>query len=89
MPTWTGMSHALSAVLVLVLSPFIQSFVDTLLENYQFLPILEAIGHTLSTFPTVPYSTDTVTTFVFFGTVALLTFIWGVAYHLTRHGLRN
>lgn len=77
MPARAGMAHALSAVFVPALSPFIQPFVNTLPEKYQFILVLEAIGHTLSTLPSIPYSTDTVTTIVFLGTVGVHTFIWG------------
>lgn len=82
------MSHALSAVVVLLLSPFIQTFAETLLEEQEFIPALQAVAQAIASHPRIPYSSDTVTTAVFFGTVGLITFIWGVAYHLNRHGLR-
>lgn len=89
MPTRTGVSHALSAVVVLLLSPFIQTFVETLLNEHDLVVALEAFSRALSNHPKIPYSTDAVTTIVFFGTVGLITFVWGVAYHLNRHGLRE
>lgn len=88
MPARTGVSHALSAVLVLLLSPFIQTFAETLMEKQEFVPALEAVARAVSEHPGVPYSADTVTTAVFFATAGVITFVWGVAYHLNRHGLR-
>lgn len=89
MPTRAGVSHALSAVLVLLLTPFIEKFVEALLERHDPIPALEAAARTISSHPTVHYPQDTVKMLVYFGTVALITFIWGFAYHLNRHGFRD
>lgn len=89
MPTRTGVSHALSAMVVLLLSPFIQIFAERVIDDQEIVPALEAVAQAIANHPRIPYATDTVTTLVFFSTVGLITFIWGVAYHLNRHGIQK
>lgn len=89
MPARTGISHALSAVLVVILGPFLREFVEVLLVRREVVPAFEAVARSIATRPGVPFSSDIVSALVYFGAVGLLAFLWGFAYHLNRHGLRN
>lgn len=87
MPARTGVSHALSAVAVVVLGPFLEEFVEVLLRKHELVPAFEAFANTLATRPEIPFTPDIVAALIYLGVVGLLAFVWGFAYHLNRHGL--
>ncbi|QGX95647.1 hypothetical protein EI982_13010 [Haloplanus rallus] len=81
MPAKTGASHAMSA--------FVSLIVGTVLSKYVWTytpPLAEAgavVGRHLVTLIGVPLSRELTGGFV---VVLALSFLWGVLYHVTRHG---
>lgn len=89
MPARTGVSHALSAILVVVLGPFLKEFVEVFVVQRDVVPAFEAAAQAIANHPEVPFSSNVTSGLVYFGAVGLLAFLWGFAYHLNRHGLRE
>jgi hypothetical protein len=81
MPVKTGLSHALAAFVSLVVGTMLSKYVWT------YTPSLATAGRTVGTYVTalsgVPLSREAAGGLV---VVVLLSFLWGVAYHVGRHG---
>jgi hypothetical protein len=85
MPTKTGLSHALAAVVVVVVGPILSRLVEVLITTRDIELAVGALADVLSSHPLVPLGSEYTTTGVYVAIVGVLAFIWGYAYHIRRH----
>lgn len=85
MPKVTGFSHALAAVVIVLVSPFLKRFVELLVTKQDIVTAVTAMAELISSHPRIPLGSDLTTTLLYLGIVALLAFTYGYAYHVTRH----
>ncbi|WP_157969464.1 hypothetical protein [Haloplanus rubicundus] len=85
MPKRTGLSHAVAAVVVVIVGPVLSRLIELLITTRDIEAAMESLGSIISSHPFVPLSTDYTTTAVYLAVVGTLAFIWGYAYHVRRH----
>lgn len=85
MPKRTGLSHAIAAVVVVVVGPVLSQLIELLITTRDIEVAIESLASIVSSHPFVPLSTDYITTAVYLTVVGTLAFIWGYAYHVRRH----
>jgi hypothetical protein len=85
MPKRTGLSHAVAAVVVVVVGPVLSRLLELLITTRDVELALESLAGIVSSHPFVPLSTDYTTTAVYLAVIGTLAFIWGYAYHIRRH----
>lgn len=85
MPGRTGLSHAVAAVIVVIIGPVLSRLVELLVTTQDIETAMESLASIVSSHPFVPLSTDYTTTAVHLAVVGTLAFSWGYAYHVRRH----
>jgi len=85
MPKWSGLSHAIAAVVVVVVGPVLSRLIELLITTRDVELAMESLASIVSSHPFVPMNTDYTTTVVYLAVVGTLAFIWGYAYHIRRH----
>lgn len=85
MPKRTGLSHAVAAVVVVIIGPVLSRLIEVLIVTKDIELAMKSFASSVSSHPFVPLSTDYTTTAVYFTVVGILAFIWGYAYHIRRH----
>ncbi len=85
MPKQTGLSHAIAAVVVVIIGPVLSRLIEVLITTQDIELAMESLASIVSSHPFVPLSTDYTTTAVYLAVVGILAFIWGYAYHIRRH----
>ncbi|WP_251344645.1 hypothetical protein [Haloplanus halophilus] len=85
MPKRTGLSHAVAAVVVVVVGPVLSRLIELLVTTRDIELAIESLSSIVSSHPFVPLSTDYTITAVYLAVVGTLAFIWGYAYHIRRH----
>lgn len=85
MPKQTGLSHAVAAVVVVIVGPIISRFVEALVTTRDIEAVVESVASIVSSHPFVPLGTDYTTTATYLAVVGVLAFVWGYAYHVRRH----
>lgn len=81
MPAKTGASHAVASFTTIVLGALISNYLSTHSELIHGTTV--RVGETLVSLAGLSLP-ETVTGFLLIST--LLSFVWGVAYHVSRHG---
>lgn len=86
MPSRTGFSHAVAAVVVVIVGPVLSRFIELLIMTRDIQPLIESSANLVSTHPLVPLSDDYTTAVLYLVIVGILAFVWGYAYHIQRYG---
>lgn len=85
MPSKSGISHTFAALLTLILAPLVKHLVSIVVSTDDLATMLTAMARALVSYPRNPFGYDTVTTVLYVSIVGLCTFLWGYAYHVSRH----
>lgn len=85
MPGKSGLSHTIAALVALALAPLLKHLISVLVNAQDFTAAIEAIGAILAEYPKNPLAVDSTTTILHLLAVAVLAFVWGYAYHVSRH----
>jgi hypothetical protein len=85
MPRWTGVSHAIAAVVVLFVGPLISRLIEILITARDIETTIESLATVINSHPLIPLKTDMTTSVLYIAVIAVLAFIWGYAYHVQRH----
>ncbi len=85
MPKQTGLSHAVAAVVVVVVGPILSRLIELLITTRDVEIAIESLASIVSSHPFVPLSTNYTTAAIYLAVVGTLAFIWGYAYHIRRH----
>jgi cellobiose-specific phosphotransferase system component IIC len=80
MPAKSGASHSFAALISIVIGSIISSYIEMYVKPVA--SVTERIGTIATSNLGIPLSEDVSGMLV---VVALLSFIWGVAYHFARH----
>lgn len=86
MPNKSGISHTLAALVALAAAPLLKQLISLLVNVRDIGTAIESVGGVLAEYPHNPLAVNATTTILYVLAVALLTFIWGYAYHVSRHG---
>jgi hypothetical protein len=76
MPTQTGLSHALAAVVVVTVGPVLSRLIEVLITTRDIELAIGALGSIVSAHPFVPLGTEYTTTVVYVAVIGALAFIW-------------
>ena len=82
----SGVSHAVAALVAVALAPLLTDLVTVLVRSRDVRATVERFGTLLASYPAVPFSVDGTTLLVHLVAIAVVGFVWGYAYHVTRHG---
>lgn len=85
MPTQTGLSHAVAAVVVLLVGPVLSRLIETLVTTRDVETVIEALAVVVSSHPIVTLDAGLTATALYVAAIAVLAFVWGYAYHIKRH----
>jgi hypothetical protein len=85
MPKLSGLSHALAAILVVIIGPFLKRFLELLITTKDIVTAVATVAELISSHPQIPFESDMTISLLYLTVVALLAFIYGYMYHVTRH----
>jgi hypothetical protein len=85
MPKQSGISHALAAVVLVVVGPLISRLIEVLVTTRDIQIMINSSANVISSHPFIPLTTDYTTTALYLSVVGILAFVWGYAYHIRRH----
>jgi sterol desaturase/sphingolipid hydroxylase (fatty acid hydroxylase superfamily) len=85
MPSKSGISHTFAALVAVALSPLLERLISELINADDVTAIIDAFGTIIARYPQNPFGNNATTTALQLLTLTLLTFLWGYAYHVSRH----
>ncbi|WP_435067559.1 hypothetical protein [Haloplanus sp. C73] len=85
MPSKSGISHTFAALVALAAAPLLKQLISLFVNARDMEAAIESAGTVLAEYPHNPLAVDATTTTLYLLAVALLTFVWGYAYHVSRH----
>ena len=86
MPSKSGISHVFAALIALAAAPLLKQLISLFVNARDIGAAIKSVGTVLAEYPHNPLAVNATTTILYLLAVALLAFVWGYAYHVSRHG---
>ena len=86
MPSKSGISHVFAALIALAAAPLLKQLISLFVNARDIGAAIESVGTVLAEYPHNPLAVNATTTILYLLAIALLAFVWGYAYHVSRHG---
>ncbi|WP_267640569.1 hypothetical protein [Haloarchaeobius amylolyticus] len=82
MPTRSGASHAASAFVMLLGGTYLKDYLKLFVDAEDIARTVESLAQTIAANPDIVATADTVSIVLSGVVVAVLAFVWGVAFHV-------